>query len=341
MSHLFIDQINPGQQINDVYMVTQPVLRNTTRGDLYIAMFLSDKTGKVNARMWQATEALYNSLPAEGFVRIRGKSELYQNAMQLVVNDVVVIDPETIELSDFMPRTEKDVPQMYKEVKAILATIKNSFVKALIDEYLADKDLMKQFCTAPAAVQMHHNYLGGLLEHTHSILTAAHSILPLYPKVQADLVLAGAFLHDMCKTRELSYRMGFSYTDGGQLVGHIVQGVVLMEQKAELLAGKGVAVDRDILHSLEHMILAHHGQYDFGSPKLPATAEAFMLSRLDDLDAKMAQVTTIIDTEPGDADWTAWKNPLQTRLYRKNVTQEKPADQPASQTPPKLTLGQD
>jgi 3'-5' exoribonuclease len=321
MSHVFIDQIQAGSQVNDVYMVTQPVLRNTTRGDFYIAMFLSDKTGKINGRMWQATEEIYNSIPKEGFLQVRGKTELYQGAMQMVVNSLVVVEPEKVSLSDYMPRTEKDIPAMFAEVKEIVATIKNAGLHSLINSFIEDDDLMKQFCTAPAAVQMHHNYLGGLLEHTHSMLNAAVSILPLYPKLQPDLVIAGVFLHDMAKTKELSYKMGFSYTDSGQLVGHLVQGVVMIAEKAGQLAANGTPVDADILSALEHIILAHHGQFDFGSPKLPAMAEAFMISRLDDLDAKMAQVVTLIETEPGESDWTAWKNPLQTRLYRKRVTE--------------------
>ncbi|MBW8016075.1 MAG: HD domain-containing protein [Planctomycetes bacterium] len=321
MSHAFIDQIQAGSQINDIYMVTQPVLRSTTRGDFYIAMFLSDKTGKVNARMWQATEEIYNSIPKEGFLQVRGKTELYQGAMQMVVNNLVVVEPEAVSLSDYMPRTEKDIPAMFAEVKEIVATIKNDGLRCLVDSFLEDTELMKQFCTAPAAVQMHHNYLGGLLEHTHNMLKTAVAILPLYPKLQSDLVLAGVFLHDIAKTKELSYEMGFSYTDSGQLVGHLVHGVVMIEEKAAQLAANAAPVDADILASLEHIILAHHGQYDFGSPKLPATAEAFMISRLDDLDAKMAQVVTMIETEPGESDWTAWKNPLQTRLFRKRVTE--------------------
>ncbi|AQT69564.1 3'-5' exoribonuclease YhaM [Anaerohalosphaera lusitana] len=321
MPHLFIKELKPGQMIEDVYMVTQPILRNTSRGDLYIAMYLSDKTGKVNCRMWQATQEIYESLPKEGFVRIRGKSELYQNAIQLIVNQVEVIDPDEVSLADYMPRTDKNVSEMFNEVNSILGEIKNSQIRALLSAFLSDKKLMKEFCTAPAATRMHHDYLGGLLEHTFTMLKVAKSILPLYPKVQADLVLAGIFLHDIAKTWELSYKMGFSYTDEGQLVGHIVHCVVMIDKKADELAANGTEIDRDIISNIQHMILAHHGQYDFGSPKLPATAEAFMLSRIDDLDAKMNQVVTEIENEPGDSDWTMWKNPLQTRLYRKKVTE--------------------
>ncbi|HPD48129.1 MAG TPA: HD domain-containing protein [Anaerohalosphaeraceae bacterium] len=316
MAHLFIKDIKPGLQINDVYMITQPVLRNTTKGDLYIAMFLSDRTGKVNSRMWQATEAIYNQLPSEGFVQIRGKSELYQNALQLVINDIVVVDADKVSLADYMPRTEKDVKVMFQELRTMLGAIRDPGLLALIREFLADQDLMRQFCTAPAAMQMHHSYLGGLLEHTHSMMKVATAILPNYPKVQADLVLAAVFLHDIAKTKELSYSMGFSYTDTGQLVGHLVLGVEMVNAKAALAAQKGTPVDRVVLDNLLHIILSHHGCYEFGSPKLPATAEAFMVSYIDDLDAKMNQVTTLIDTDPGDGNWTAFQRPLETKLYR-------------------------
>lgn len=317
MAHLFINEIEAGLQINDIYMVTQPILRNTTRGDLYIAMYLSDRTGKVNGRMWRITEAVYNQLPTEGFIRIRGVSELYQSALQIVVNDFVVTEADKVSLSDYMRRTEKNIPQMSDETKEILAGIGHPGLKALVDEFLGDADLMREFATAPAAMQMHHAYLGGLLEHTHSMLKVARAILPLYPKIQADLVLAAIFLHDIAKTKELSYQMGFSYTDSGQLTGHIVQGVQMIDKKVAALAEKGIVIDQAVLDSLNHIILSHHGKHEFGSPKLPATAEAFMVCYIDDLDAKMNQVTDLIDNEPGDSSWTAYKKALETRLYRK------------------------
>ncbi|MBE0535968.1 MAG: HD domain-containing protein [Phycisphaerae bacterium] len=316
MSHTFIKDIKPGLPLNEVYMVTQPVLRNTTKGDLYIAMFLSDRTGKVNARMWQATEAIYNQLPSEGFVHIRGKSELYQNALQIVINDIVVVDAGKVNLADYMPRTEKDVKVMFDELRTMLAAIRDPGLRGVINEFLSDNELMRQFCTAPAAMQMHHSYLGGLLEHTHSMTNVATAILPNYPKVQADLVLAAVFLHDIAKTAELSYSMGFSYTDTGQLVGHLVLGVQMINDKAAIVAQKGTPVDKAVLDNLLHIILSHHGCYEFGSPKLPATAEAFMVSYIDDLDAKMNQVATLIDNDPGDSNWTAYQRPLETKLYR-------------------------
>jgi len=319
MAHKFINQIEPGEAIDGIYLVKEPILRSTTRGDLYIAMFLCDRTGQLNARMWQATEGIYKALPKPGFIHVQGRSELYQNSLQIVVNNVSVVDTSKVCLEDFLARTDKDTKQMFDEVKKIVGQIKNPQLKALVGEFLADAELMEKFRNAPAAVKIHHDYLGGLLEHTHNMLRVAMAILPLYPQVQADLVLAGIFLHDMGKTEELSYEMAFTYTDSGQLLGHIAQTLLMVNKKAEVLAVKGVPIDKQILDALGHIILSHHGEYEFGSPKLPATPEAFMVYYIDDLDAKVSQVTTAIENEPGESDWTAWKSALRTRLYRKRI----------------------
>ena len=325
MSHIYINQLKPGTTINDVYMVTQPVLRNTTRGDLYIAMFLSDKTGKVNCRMWNATEEFYESLPKEGFVHINGKVELYQNAMQIVINQAELIDPMQVNTAEFLPATTKDIPEMFAQVKEIVASIQHPYIKAIVDEYLGDKDLMDKFCRAPAAVKMHHAYLGGLLEHTLSMLKVANVVLPLYPNVQADLVIAGIFLHDLAKTEELSYHFGFSYTNTGQMLGHIVQSAIWLDQKADVLLEKGMPVNQDIIDNLTHILISHHGKHEFGSPKLPATLEAVMVSYIDDLDAKLNFATDAIDNEQSPDDWTSWNNLTispGTKFYRRRVTEE-------------------
>ena len=321
MAHKFINQIQAGETINDVYMISQPILRSTTRGDLYIAMFVSDKSGRVNGRVWQATEQLYNSLPKEGFAHIRGRSEVFQNALQIVGDHISAVPAEKVDINDYLPRTEKDIRQMYEEIVKILSEIKNPFVKALVGEFVKDKELMKKFCTAPGGTANHHSYIGGLLEHTHNMLNVAKAIMPFYPQLQKDLVLAGIFLHDMGKTEELSYQMAFGYTDSGQLIGHIVLTVNMVEKKASALEAAGQQVDKEILGSLEHIILSHHGQYEFGSPKLPMTAEAFLISYLDNIDAKINQVTGKIDSEPGDSNWTGFIKGLDSKLYRKKVVE--------------------
>ncbi|MBM4104095.1 MAG: HD domain-containing protein [Planctomycetes bacterium] len=322
MAHLFVKDIKPGSNINDIYLVTQPVLRPTTKGDLYIAMYLSDRTGKVNCRMWQATESLYQQIPSEGFIQIRGKSELYQNALQIVVNDIQVVSQDKVNLADYMARTEKDVPQMYARLKEILGRIVHPQLKALVDSFLYNKDLMILFCNAPAAMQMHHNFLGGLLEHTLNMMEVAEAIFPLYPKIQKDLVRAAVFLHDIAKTKELSYKAAISYTDTGQLLGHIVLGTQMVSLAADKLAAAGKPVDAAVLDSLLHIMITHHGAYEFGSPKLPATPEAFMVSYIDNLDAKMNQTTTLIENDSSEGNWTAYQKSLETKLYRTRALEQ-------------------
>ncbi len=319
MAHKFINEIGPGEAIDDIYIVRDPILRSTTRGDLYIAMFLSDSSGQLNGRMWQATETIYKALPKPGFVHVQGRSELYQNNLQIIINNISIVDASKVRIDDFLARTDKDTKQMFEEVKKIVGRIKNPQLKALAGEFLADAELMEKFRNAPGGMKLHHSYIGGLLEHTHSMLRVAVAILPLYPNVQADLVLAGIFLHDIGKTEELTYDMAFSYTDSGQLIGHVVQSLLMINQKADALKAKGTQIEQTVLDALGHITLSHHGQYDFGSPKLPATAEAFMVYYIDDLDAKMSQVTAAIDNELSDSNWTAWKSALQTRLYRKRI----------------------
>jgi len=318
-THKFINQIAAGETVNDVYVVREPILRSTSRGDLYIAMFLCDRTGQLNGRMWQASEVVYKSLPKPGFVHVQGRSELYQNNLQIVVNTIAAIDPSKVNVENYLARTTKDCNQMFKEVQEIVGAIRHPQLAALCQAFLADKDLMKCFCSAPGGMKMHHDCIGGLLEHTHSMLRVAKAILPLYPQIQPDLVLAGVFLHDMGKTEELSYDMAFSYTDSGQLIGHISKSLLMIHRKAEALRAAGTKIAPDLLDTIGHIILSHHGEYEFGSPKLPATAEAFMVYYIDDLDAKMDQVTSAIDAETSESNWTAWQNALQTRLYRKRL----------------------
>jgi 3'-5' exoribonuclease len=319
MAHIFINEIQPGATIDGVYMISQPILRSTTRGDLYIAMFVSDRSGRVNGRIWQATEQLCNSLPKEGFVHIKGRSELYQNAMQIVGDRVTAVPAEKVNIDDYLPRTQKDIRQMFEETVKIVSEIKNPFLKALVGEFIKDNELMKNFCKAPGGTANHHSYIGGLLEHTNNMLNVAKAMLPFYPQLQSDLVLAGVFLHDMGKTEELSYDMAFGYTDGGQLLGHIVLTVVMVNKKAEAIEKAGGAVDKQILENIEHIILSHHGEYEFGSPKLPMTAEAFLISYLDNIDAKINQVTEKIENEPGESNWTGFVKSLESKLYRKKV----------------------
>ncbi|HOW71005.1 MAG TPA: HD domain-containing protein [Phycisphaerae bacterium] len=318
----FIDQMTPGEIVEDqVFLITAKDLRTTNNGSLYIHCVLTDRTGQLLGRVWQATEAMYEKMPEGGFVRFKGRVENYKGSLQFIVDAMQPTDPAGIDLSDFIPQTKEDIPAMFERVKAILRQIKDRNLLNLIKAFVTDEKLMEAFRKAPAAMAMHHAYIGGLLEHTRNLLELALLVVPRYPEVSLDLVLAGLFLHDIGKTGELTYDVNFKYTNEGQLVGHITMAVIWIEEKVKQVeAETGQPFPADVKNVLEHLILSHHGQYDFGSPKLPATPEAIAIHYLDNLDAKLHMFLAKIAADPDPAsDWTQYVQSLGTKVFKKDV----------------------
>jgi 3'-5' exoribonuclease len=328
MTRRYIAELTPGEQIEDqVFLVASKDLRTTSQGSLYIHAVLADRTGQLLARVWQASESMYNALPEGGFVRLKGRTESYKGSLQFIIDAIrLVDDPGSLDLGEFLPRTEGDVEAMWARARKILSGIKNEYLAALVGQLLADEELMRRFRTAPAASQMHHAYIGGLLEHTLAVLELALVVIPKYPKLSMDLVLAGVFLHDLAKTAELKYETNFAYTDSGQLVGHVTLGAVWIELKAAAAAKKlGKPFPSEIKWALQHIVLAHHGKYEFGSPRLPATPEAIAIHHLDNLDAKVSMMLRAIETDDNaDSNWTDYQRALETRVYKPDVLGDRP-----------------
>ena len=329
MTRRYIAELAPGERIEDqVFLIASKDLRTTTQGSLYIHAVLVDRTGQMPARVWQASESMYQAMPEGGFLRLKGRCESYKGSLQFIIDAVrPVEDPQSVDLSEFLPRTEGDVEAMWARVQEILAGIKNEFAAALMAEFLADEELVHRFKTAPAAAQLHHAYVGGLLEHTLAVLELALLVVPRYPKLSLDLVLAGVFLHDIAKTAELKYETNFGYTDSGQLVGHVVQGAVWVELKAAAAAKKlGKPFPVEIKQALQHIVVAHHGQYEFGSPTLPATPEVMVVHHLDNLDAKVTMMLRAIETDHDPkSHWTQFHRALESRIYKPDVLGDRPA----------------
>ncbi|MCF7958441.1 MAG: HD domain-containing protein [Phycisphaerae bacterium] len=312
-----VAELTSAEQIEQIFMVSQPQLRTTNRGDFYIAAFLSDRTGRINGRMWQATEMVYHSLPAEGFVWVRGRTENYQNSLQIVIESIKPVGTEEIDLYDFMPSTSKDVSLMWNRLLELLGEIKNPDLAKLVRTFLSDSELMKRFRSAPAAIMLHHAYIGGLLEHTVSLMELAARILPHYPQVDADLVRTGLFLHDIGKTTELDFDISFKYSDQGRMLGHLVKGAMLVEEKIRQLNSEGgEPFPRKLADCLEHIIVAHHGTREFGSPVLPATPEAFMVHYMDNLDSKIALTLAEIEKDTTNTDWTNYVKAIEAPVYK-------------------------
>ncbi len=315
--------LQAGERVEDlVYRVAQKDLRTASNGSLYIHAVLADATGQMPGRMWQATQAIYDSIPEGGLLHFRGRVENYKGNRQFIIDGVRAVEPGAFDPAEFLPRTKCDVEALWTEIKDLLRTVKNRDLLALVGKFVNDPAFATAFKQAPAAVQMHHAYIGGLIEHTANLLRLADAVCPLYPQVNRDLVLAGLFLHDAGKTAELRYDTNLEYTSAGQLLGHITQCVLSIHEKCRALEQEtGQPFPPALELSLKHLILAHHGQYAFGSPRLPATAEAFMVHYLDNLDAKQAIVAEAIANDPdANGEWTGYIKSIETRVYKATPT---------------------
>jgi 3'-5' exoribonuclease len=320
MSRRFVQYLADGDTIEEIYLVTEKQLRANRNGNLYLQLELRDRTGAITGRLWNAGEHLFRSFEESDFLRIKGKVQLFQGALQMILSQLDRVTDQDVDLADFLPHTEHDVSKLYERLRGALMRLGNHHLRALVECFLMDDEFVQSFCKVPAGIRNHHAYLGGLLEHVVSLLDAADRILPLYPQLDRDLLLTGIFLHDIGKVRELSYGRVFSYTDCGQLVGHLVIGVEMLNEKvARVPELTGEPFPAELLLRLKHMILSHHGTYEFGSPRLPMTPEAIALHYLDNLDAKVHSFTRDIRDDRNQASaWTPFNQALQRRLFKGN-----------------------
>jgi 3'-5' exoribonuclease len=317
-----VADLQAGERVDDqVFRVAQKELRTTSNGSLYVHAVIADGSGQMVARMWQASDEIYQSIPEGGLLHFRGRVESYKGNRQFIIDGVRQVEPGTFDPAEFLPKTAHDVDALWNQVKELLRGIKHRDLLALVGTFVNDAEFVAGFKRAPAAVQLHHAHVGGLLEHTRNLLRLAQAVCPLYPEVSSDLLLAGILLHDAGKVQELAYDTNIEYTSDGQLLGHIVQGVLWMHDKCRALEREsGRPFPHDVETALKHLILAHHGKYEFGSPRLPATAEAIMLHYLDNLDAKLAMVFEALagDTD-ASSEWTGYVRALESRIYKPDV----------------------
>jgi 3'-5' exoribonuclease len=328
MSRRFVQQLADGESVEEVFLVSDKQLRANRNGNTYVQVDLRDRTGVINARLWNAGEPLFRSFDPGDFVRARGKVQLFQGALQIILSNLEKVEPNQVELTDFLPHSEQDIGVLWQKLRDALRKIANPHLRALVECFLMDDGFVRDFGHCPAGVRNHHAYVGGLLEHVVTLLDAADRLLPLYPGVDRDLLLIGVFLHDCGKVQELSYRRAFAYTDEGQLLGHITIGVEMVTEKAAQVPQlTGEPFPHELLLRVKHMILSHHGQLDFGSPVLPMTPEAILLASLDNLDAKVYAFTRDIrEDRNATSAWTPYSQSLQRRLFKGLV--EGPAGPP-------------
>jgi 3'-5' exoribonuclease len=342
MRRLFLRDCAAGDVVEDVYIIANKQLAATASGKFYIKAFCSDRTCQMTVRIWNATREMFTAMPDGGMLRIRGRVENYQNNLQLIIEQMWPAKAGTFDVADLMPHTERNVDQMYQRLLEICASISNRHLKALVQAYLDDQDLMNNFRRAPAAMNFHHAFVGGLLEHTLNAMEVADAVCKFYPKLNRDLVVSGVFLHDLAKTWELNYENAFSYTDGGQLVGHIVKGAIWVEKKAQDAEKTlGEPIPRPLIDVIQHIILSHHGEPEFGAARLPSTPEAIAVHVIENLDAKLMMALQLTRGDgAAESNWTEYQKAFNGRLYRPDTAPseemgdkpDSPPEAPASQT---------
>jgi 3'-5' exoribonuclease len=318
MGRRAIQLLTDGESIDEVYMVTDKQLRTNRQGSLFLQLELRDRTGAISARLWNANDPQFRSFMEGDFLRIKGKVQLFQGALQILFTAFERIDSSKVALDEYVPRVEQDVHKLYDRLKNQLLRLNDPHLRALAECFLMDDAFVTAFCRCPAGIRNHHAYLGGLLEHVATMMEGADRIAPLYPELNRDLLLMGVFLHDIGKVHELSFENVFGYTDEGQLVGHIDIGVEMLTEKvAKVPDLTGEPFPRETLLRLKHMIVSHHGTYEFGSPRLPATPEAIALHYLDNLDAKLhVFARDIREDRNALSAWTTYNPGIQRRLFK-------------------------
>lgn len=318
MVRRFIANVGEQESIREVFRVAEKQLRPNRNGNLYLQMELSDRTGTLSARLWNTNDTIQRSFDVGDYVLVEGATQIFQGALQLIVSRVMKVDPSEVNPDDFTRVSSVEVDKLLVRLAELLRTLGDPALRTLAECYQMDESFMGKLARAPAGVKHHHAYTGGLLEHIVNLMDVVVRIAPCYPQLNRDLLLMGAFLHDASKVDELVYDREFAYSDEGQLIGHVVMAVSMLEKKvaqAEKLSGEPIPADTVL--RLKHLLVSHHGQYEFGSPKLPMTLEAVALFCLDNLDAKIAAFSQQMRDDPNvESPWTMYNPSLGRKLYK-------------------------
>jgi 3'-5' exoribonuclease len=315
MKLLFIADLKDGQQVVSLFLVSSKEIRTSAKsGRSWLQLELSDRTGRIDGKMWDKFEDAGTLFGCDDIVKVQGRAKMYNDQIELTVEQVLPAQENDYDLADFFPHTKEDIEKLYAKLRDAVAKTENPWIKRLLTSVVEDTGIAPKLKRAPAAMTMHHAFIGGLLEHTVSVIGLMQGVTDHYPELDRDLLLAGIVLHDIGKTEELSYARGFGYTTEGQLIGHIALGLGLVRKKIDAIPD----FPRPLAVLIEHMILSHHGSYEFGSPKLPQCREAIALHYLDDLDSKMAAMRATLDGVGGEGEWTERNASLRRNLLRKD-----------------------
>jgi 3'-5' exoribonuclease len=311
MKTSFVADLNSEQSITTFFLVHEKEIRNTREGKPYLRLELGDRSGTIEARMWDQFDAA-KDIARDDIIKVQARVEIYRNRPQLSLLQLRLAKPEEIDLADFLLHTKEDVDKLFARLLEYAASISNPWLNKLVAAILTDPQIAARYKRAPAAKTMHHAYLGGLLEHVLSLCGLAKLAASHYPELDLDLLLAAAILHDVGKLDELCYERAIGYTIEGQLLGHIVIELATIDKAMDAFDG----FPANLRTVVQHLLISHHGQYEFGSPKLPMIREALVFHYLDDLDSKLAAVRSALALDSGEPEWSAYSSALGRKFLR-------------------------
>ncbi len=312
MKKIFIKDIRAGDLVDDIFVLSKKTMAQKRDGNNFLNITVSDKTGNIKGVIWDKVDDISTGTASGDFVQVQGTVSEYKGILQLVVKKMASIPADSVNPSDFLPATRRDIDKMFLRLLKITASLEAGHLKKLFEAFFNDTDFVRKFKNAPAAKKMHHAYIGGLLEHTLSMALLADRIVEHYSGVDRDLLLAGAILHDIGKIREFNYKYSIDYSDEGRLLSHIVIGIMMLDEKLEEV--EDFPQDQAVL--LKHMIISHHGTREFGSPEPPKTIEAVLLNYIDEIDAKVNGIRDFMAAEDSNESWTSYHRLLGRHFYR-------------------------
>jgi 3'-5' exoribonuclease len=303
------------------FVVIAKQVKPKKTGGPYLALTLADRCGQIEAKMWDNVEDAMDSFDPEDFLKVKGLLNRYKNRFQITIHKLRRLNDSEVDFADYLPKTDKDIEQLWQTLREFISSFDNPHLRALVEAFMADPEIALGYRSAPAAKALHHAYIGGLLDHVVSLFRSCDLICQNYQQINRDLLLTGAFLHDIGKIHELSYTRSFSYTSRGQLLGHMIIELEMLQAKIAHVVG----FPEELKILLEHLIISHHGHYEFGSPKLPMFPEALVLHYLDDLDSKIESMRAHFEREAEtESSWTSYNPSLGRTLLNTAKYLKKP-----------------
>lgn len=307
----YIKEFKDGDRVFDIYLCKHKQSAVTKNGKAYENVILQDKTGTIDAKVWEPNNPGIGEYDALDYIEVYGDVTNFQGSLQISLKRIRVCQEGEYNAADYLPVSSKDIGEMYQELERLIQSVSNSYLKQLLESFFVkDEAFAKRFKNASAAKTVHHGFVGGLLEHTLSVTKLCDYYCSSYPVLNRDLLLTAAMCHDIGKIKEISAFPENDYTDDGQLLGHIVMGSQMVAERAEQISG----FPHGLLTEIQHCILAHHGKYEYGSPKIPALIEALALNYADDTDAKLETFKEILENNKENSGWFGYN-----RLFESNL----------------------